>query len=377
VNSNTEGGTLLQMDTILCPKCGNAAPKDEKICIYCQAPLLRKSFSYPQNKLKIRLILTFGLIFLAMAIDKFPDLVRSFRGEDKTVSPVVQPLAKKPPIEEPKPAAGTSALAAYKKLRKAIDSDDEETAKGYVNNARWNQLELEEDHPSGVEELNTRCNVENKFESEEMDDRAVLTAKSQPIKDQDGKPSFTVLVVNMAKEDDQWKVFSSSCIYGVSDYINESRAWLFEQPAVVGDDLNSKLVANGLPDGEASCFLAVDQGQPKAVKRCFETGWSVDAEDSDGRKAIDLALAKMEYESPDNNEVIELFVKEGANVDRPNGQGMTPLMLAAIHCNADAAKAFMDAGADINYKTKDGITLSKLAENCPPVTKLLRASKTQ
>jgi hypothetical protein len=57
----------------------------------------------------------------------------------------------------------------------------------------------------------------------------------------------------------------------------------------------------------------------------------------------------------------------------PNGEGMTPLMLAAIHCDADAAEVFMDAGDDIDYKTKDGISLSKLAENCPQVTKLLRA----
>lgn len=60
---------------------------------------------------------------------------------------------------------------------------------------------------------------------------------------------------------------------------------------------------------------------------------------------------------------------------KKNSEGMTPLMLAAIHCNEEAAKAFIDAGADMDYKTPDGITSSKLAENCPKVTKLLRATR--
>jgi len=313
---------------------------------------------------------------LSVAISYFPDVVRFFGGDTKTASSVSQPIAKKPAIEEQTPPDQTTALAAYRKLTKAIENGDEETAKSYVNNARWNEIELEQDEPSAIKELKPQCDVEKKFESQDMDDRAVLTAKSKPIKDPDGQPSFTVLTVNMAIEDEQWKVFSTSCNYRPpSDYMEEARVWLFEQPAVTGDDLNSKLIANGLPDGEISCFMAVERGHPKAVKRCLETGWSVDAENSDGRKAIDIAFAKMEYASPENNEVIELFVKEGANIDRPNNEGMTPLMLAAIHCDGDAAKVFIDAGADIDYKSANGITPSKLAENCPQVTKLLRAAK--
>lgn len=367
------------MDTILCPKCGNTVPKNQKICIYCQAPLSRpKTDLKLPSKWRIRPLALILILISYAAITGISDLVGFFRGNTHPASSISKPIAKKPSIEEKKSDDEDSALVAYKHLTKAIEQDDEETAEHYINNARWHQLELEQDEPSAIKELKPKCNVENKFESQDMEDRAVLTAKSKPVKDQDGEPSYTVLVVDMAKEDDQWKVFSSSCIYGApSDYMEEERAWLFEQSPTVGDDLNSKLIANGLPDGEVSCFIAVDRGHPKAVKKCFETGWSVDAEDSEGRKAFDLALAKMENASPENNEVIELFVKEGANVDRPNGEGMTPLMLAAIHCNADAAEVFMEAGADIDYKTKDGITLSKLAENCPQVTKLLRAARTQ
>jgi hypothetical protein len=281
---------------------------------------------------------------------------------------VSQPVANKPAIEEQKTPAEISALAAYTKLTKAINSDDEETAKRYVPSARWNELELEQDDPSAIRELKTRCDVENKFESQEMDDRAVLATNS----------TSTVLIVKMAKEDDQWKVYSSSCLYDPpSDYMEDARAWLFEQPTVVGNDLNSRLIANGLRDGEESCFLALEQQNPKAIKKCFETGWSVDAKNSDGREAVDIAFAKMENASLDANEVIELFVKEGANINRPNKEGMTPLMLAAIHCDGDAAKVFIDAGADLNYKSPDGITSSKLAENCPQVTKLLRAARPQ
>ena len=368
------------MDTILCPKCGNTVPKNQKICIYCQAPLskpkVKTNWQIP-SKSKIRL---FGLALIIISYVVFTgisDLVNFFRGDTKAASSVSKPVAKKPAIEEKKLPVETSALAAYTNLTKAIESDDEETAKRYVKNATWNALELEQTEPSAVRELNPRCDVEKKFESHDLDDRAVITAsgKSDQVKDDEGKPVLTVLIVKMAKEDEQWKVFSYSCRTSPpADYMEEALTWLYEQPAG-GDDLNSKLIANGLRDGEVDCFMAVERGNPKAVKRCLEAGWSVDAEDSDGHKAIDLALAKMDYALPQNNEVIDLFVKEGVNVNRPNSEGMTPLMLAAIHCDGDAAKLFIDAGADMDYKNPDGITPSKLAENCPQVTKLLRAVK--
>jgi hypothetical protein len=308
---------------------------------------------------------------LVIVIRSLPEIVRLFRGDTKIASTTSQPVAKKPAIEEKKQIVETSALAAYKNLIKAIERDDEETARRYINNARWNQMELEEEDPSAIKEVHTRCDVGKKFESEEMDDRAVLTANSH-----DGQPPSTVLIVKMAMEDEQWKVFSTSCHKRPpSDYMQEARAWLFEQPATFGDDLNSRLIANGLRDGEVSCFMALERENPKAVKKCLETGWSVDAENSDGRKAIDIVLAKMQYASPEENEILQMFVKEGANINRQNHEGMTPLMLAAIYCNADAAKAFIDAGADLDYKTPDGISPSKLAENCPQVTKLLRAAR--
>jgi Ankyrin repeats (3 copies) len=240
-------------------------------------------------------------------------------------------------------------------------------------------LELEQENPSAIKELDPGCSVETQFESHDTEVRAVLVAsgKSTQVKGKDGKPGLKVLIVNMAKEDDQWKVFSFTCHYSPpSNYMDEALEWLSERPSMA-DDLNSRLVANGLRDGEVTCFMAVKYSNPKAVKKCLETGWSFDAEDTDGRKAIDIALEKIQSASPENNEVLEMFIKEGANINRPNSEGMTPLMLAAIHCNEDAAKAFIDAGADIDYKTPDGITSSKLAENCPKVTKLLRGSQTK
>lgn len=365
------------MATLQCPKCGNQTPNNQKVCIYCQAPISRSDPSAKINwKLKPRVVILIAV--LIFAIKSLPDFVKLFRSDNHTAaSSVTKPAPKNPPIEEKKPVVETTALAAYQNLTNAIDQDDEETARRYVNSARWNELELDEDDPSAIKELKPRCNVGLKFESQELDDRAVLSAKSTPIKDQDGQTSFTALIVKMAMEDDQWKVFSTSCYEHPSpDYMEEARAWLFEQ-SPSGNDLNSRLVATGLHDGEVSCFMAVKYKKPKAVKKCLETGWSVDAEDTDGRKAFDIALENIGSRLPEDNEMIELFVIEGANINRPNKEGMTPLMLAAIHCNDQAAKIFIDAGADIDYTTKKGVTSSKLAENCQQVTKLLRAAKTQ
>lgn len=135
-----------------------------------------------------------------------------FRGEIKTTSSVGKPVAQKPTIEEKK-STSESALFAYKKLTKAIEPDDEETARRYVNNAKWNQIELEQENPSAIKALDAACPIDTKFESHDLEGRAVLTAsgKSTQVRDNDGKPPLTVLIVKMAKEDDQWKVFSFTC----------------------------------------------------------------------------------------------------------------------------------------------------------------------
>lgn len=260
-----------------------------------------------------------------------------------------------------------TALKAYKKLVKAIERSDEQTARRYISTARWNEMEIEQDDPSAIHELDAQCSVESPLESHDLDERAVLTASGES----------TLLIIKMTKEEDQWKVFSIECHHEPPpDYKEQALGWLWEQSSMA-DDLNSKLVRNGLRDGEVSCFMAVKFGKVKAVRKCLATGWSVNAEDTDGQKAIDLVLEKIEFASPDNREVLKAFIEAGANINAPNDQGMTPLMLAGLHCNEEIAKDLIDAGADLDYKTSDGITASKLAENCPAVTKLLRANLAQ
>lgn len=47
---------------------------------------------------------------------------------------------------------------------------------------------------------------------------------------------------------------------------------------------------------------------------------------------------------------IEALLKQGANIEAPDADGRTPLLLAIHSRQADAARALMEAGADVNAK---------------------------
>jgi ankyrin repeat protein len=56
--------------------------------------------------------------------------------------------------------------------------------------------------------------------------------------------------------------------------------------------------------------------------------------------------------------IINKWIQDNkVNIDITNDSGWTPLMIAAIHNKYEITKLFIDNGANINHKTKDGMNV--------------------
>jgi len=87
------------------------------------------------------------------------------------------------------------------------------------------------------------------------------------------------------------------------------------------------------------------------VKLLIDAGANVNYKDSP-RKSTALHTATYWGQS----EIVELLVKNGANVNVQNIYGDTPLMNSANHGDVQAVKFLLKKGADVNLKDKDGET---------------------
>jgi hypothetical protein len=321
----------------LCPNCRNPIKGNSDVCIYCQVPLKRAE-SATARKQSAAGCYIFALICVGtLLFTQYPKIKNFFIDESK-------PTQKRPTHERTRSSKELQAggyivevtgIDAYRNLEKAIQRSDKEQARKYVTNQRWKELELQPDEPNAITELNAGCPVDTDFDVHDKNDRTVLIAngKSELVKDMQGNPALKVLIVKMAKEDGQWKIFSLECHHmPPANYKEDALKFLDEQFAVANQDINSKLQAEGLRYGEQSCFNAIDEGNVLALNRCLAVGWDPNSMDSSGR---------------------------------------TPLMLAAVYCKPEIAKDLIQAKAEVNIKTSDGMTALQLAKDCPEISDLL------
>lgn len=72
---------------------------------------------------------------------------------------------------------------------------------------------------------------------------------------------------------------------------------------------------------------------------------------------------------------VRLSIEAGMDVNKPDGNGFTPLMMAAWYGNADAAKLLMDKGANLTATLEDGRTAIRIAQERghPELANLLAA----
>ena len=89
--------------------------------------------------------------------------------------------------------------------------------------------------------------------------------------------------------------------------------------------------------------MAAELNDPRAVLSLLLKGVDPNQPDARGRKAIFIALRENSLQALDS-----LLASPQTQVDAPNAQGETPLMIAAIRGSLPAAKALVKRGAAVN-----------------------------
>ncbi len=116
------------------------------------------------------------------------------------------------------------------------------------------------------------------------------------------------------------------------------------------------LVAQGAPiDGDAF-MVALGNNRPDMARLLVRLGGDPDANGSMGMPALALFL------SDKDTDKLTLLLELGANPNQRVGKGqVTPLMMAAIENQVEAAKVLLQAGADPSMKSGDGETAMEWA----------------
>ena len=117
-------------------------------------------------------------------------------------------------------------------------------------------------------------------------------------------------------------------------------------------------------------------GYPEAADSFIKKGANIEAKNADGQTALLMSVLSMsaneaQVSSPDKGEnkwhhrwdkVIDLLVKNGANVNTVDNRGATPLFIAIFSNNEELCRYLIGIGADPNHKLKNGVSLLRFAK---------------
>ena len=115
--------------------------------------------------------------------------------------------------------------------------------------------------------------------------------------------------------------------------------------------LGVKTVPNVQDSNSKDLWAAARTGNLQAIKRHIEEGGDINALDS-GFRLSAIAWGALHGQT----EIVQLLIKNGADVNLKNGDGATPLHSAAFLGRVDVAKLLLENGADVKARNNDGAT---------------------
>ncbi len=122
------------------------------------------------------------------------------------------------------------------------------------------------------------------------------------------------------------------------------------------EQAQAELEAAALPLTEASFMYAVDNSDVHAVRNFLRVGFSPDIRDENGVPLLSHAIRQ------GNEGIMRLLIEHGANVNAvSDDRANTPLMEAATRGDVAVVRRLLEAGADLDLKTKYGQTALMLA----------------
>ncbi|MCD7938164.1 MAG: ankyrin repeat domain-containing protein, partial [Tannerellaceae bacterium] len=152
-------------------------------------------------------------------------------------------------------------------------------------------------------------------------------------------------------------------------------------------DYDTPLILNAWQGYEACTQDMRQQVSPDVAKLLIRAGADVNQEDKDGNTALDHALGEAgcrcrllavpvgnrsdrdrgahadpsAYPGQNHSSIAIELVKAGADVNRINKQGYSPLMLALENFYPEVIPVLLEYGADVNYRNKQGKTPLQIA----------------
>lgn len=97
---------------------------------------------------------------------------------------------------------------------------------------------------------------------------------------------------------------------------------------------------------------AARDGYPAKLSKALKASHSINARTKDGRTALMLGACS----GKESHIIVKMLLKGGANINDVDSDGKTALIYAVEHHNIDTTKYLIDAGSDLNVKTKYGRT---------------------
>jgi Flp pilus assembly protein TadD len=115
-------------------------------------------------------------------------------------------------------------------------------------------------------------------------------------------------------------------------------------------------------------FAAAEKGDAIKIKQIVAAGIDVNAPDSDGWTALMVAASVGKLPA------VQALIMAGANVNAATGKGETPLMAAALSGNAAIVKLLLAEGADKTAASAQGLTAADVAVRTkhPELAKILQ-----
>ena len=147
--------------------------------------------------------------------------------------------------------------------------------------------------------------------------------------------------------------------------------------------LEQRLIHAVKENNVAAAEHALDNGANLNAMVSLTAGWDGAAYEESQVDLLEALLGKQLHhviretplllateEGKDN--VAQLLIARGANVNYNDSTGSTPLMRAAHSCNTATVQLLVDKGADVNARWKDGTYVSSEADGRPEILAILK-----
>lgn len=125
--------------------------------------------------------------------------------------------------------------------------------------------------------------------------------------------------------------------------------------------------------GRTALMLASSKGEAEVVKMLINFGADINMLDNNGSVALSYAIASITTFASLNT--LKVIIDAKADLNIPNGSGVTPLMIAILKSRVSMVKMLIDAGANINLQTKNGDTALMVAVSNDNILQLLIDAK--